>query len=63
MGVRYLRETAKLVDAGRMKPILDPHHNLDSVIDAYRAIEQRRAVGKVVIDIADSEVLRRSSLR
>ena len=21
MGVRYLRETAKLVDAGRMKPI------------------------------------------
>jgi hypothetical protein len=42
----------------------DPHrYNLDSVMDAYRAIEQRRAVGKVVIDIADSKVLRRSSLR
>jgi hypothetical protein len=37
-----------------MKPILDPHrYNLDSVMDAYRAIEQGRAVGKVMIDIAD----------
>ena len=49
-----LREMAKLVDADRMKPTLDPHrYNLDSVMDAYRAIEQRRAVGKVVIDIGD----------
>jgi NADPH:quinone reductase len=37
-----------------MKPILDPHrYNLASVMDAYRAIEQGRAVGKVMIDIAD----------
>ena len=49
-----LRETAKLVDAGRMKPILDSRrYNLDQVMDAYLAIDQRRAVGKVVIDIAD----------
>lgn len=49
-----LRETARLVDAGRMKPIRDSRrYNLDQVMDAYLAIEQRRAVGKVVIDIAD----------
>jgi NADPH2:quinone reductase len=49
-----LRETAKLVDADRMKPTLDPHrYNLDSVMDAYRAIEQRQTIGKVVIDIAN----------
>ncbi len=49
-----LRETAKLVDADRMKPTLDPHrYNLELVMDAYRAIEQRQAVGKVVIDIAN----------
>ena len=49
-----LRETAKLVDAGQMKTILDPsRYKLDSVMDAYLAIDQRRAVGKVVIDIAD----------
>ncbi len=51
---QILNETAKLVDAGRMKPNLDPHrYNLNSVEDAYLAIEQRRTVGKVVIDIAD----------
>ncbi len=51
---QILNETAKLVDAGRMKPNLDLHrYNLNSVEDAYLAIEQRRTVGKVVIDIAD----------
>ena len=51
---KILRETAMLVDAGRMKPNLDPRrYDLDHVMDAYLAIEQRLAVGKVVIDIAD----------
>jgi NADPH2:quinone reductase len=48
-----LRATAELVDAGRMKPILDPRrYGLDTVMDAYHEIEQRRAAGKVVIDVA-----------
>jgi len=51
-----LRETAKLVDAGQMKPILDSRcYNLDREIGIHHLIEieQRRAAGKVVIDIAD----------
>ena len=46
-----LRETAKLVDAGRVKPNLDPgRYCLDSVMDAYLAIEQREAVELRVVD-------------
>jgi NADPH:quinone reductase-like Zn-dependent oxidoreductase len=49
-----LREAAKLVDTGQVKPMLDPHrYSLGSVADAYLAIEQRRSAGKVVIDIAN----------
>lgn len=48
-----LREAAKLVDAGRIRPRLDPRRfGLDSVLEAYRAIEERSATGKVIVDVA-----------
>lgn len=47
-----LREATRLADAGQIKPILDPHHfNLESVADAYLAVEKGSVTGKVVIEI------------
>ncbi len=48
-----LRKAAKLAEAGKIKPRLDPRRfGLDSILDAYHAIEDRSADGKIVIDIA-----------
>lgn len=48
-----LREVASLVDAGRLRPLLDPHRfTLDRLAEAHAHAESGRAVGKVVVDIA-----------
>jgi NADPH2:quinone reductase len=50
---QILREATRLSQAGKIAPRLDPRrYTLDSVTDAHRAIEDRSAVGKIVIDIA-----------
>jgi NADPH2:quinone reductase len=47
-----LREAAKLAEAGKVAPILDPHRfQLAQVADAHAAIENRIAAGKIVVDI------------
>jgi NADPH:quinone reductase-like Zn-dependent oxidoreductase len=47
-----LRHAARLVEAGRVKPHLDPRHfTLESVGEAYTAITQRTAHGRLVVDI------------
>jgi NADPH2:quinone reductase len=47
-----LREAARLVQAGQIRPKLDEQHFAFSSIDAaYQRVAQGRAVGKVVIDI------------
>lgn len=49
-----LREATRLVEAGQIKPLLDPRRfTLDSTAEAHRLIENRGANGKIVIDIAD----------
>jgi NADPH:quinone reductase-like Zn-dependent oxidoreductase len=49
-----LREATRLVEAGNIKPRVDPRHfNLESAADAHRAVEQQASFGKVVIDVAD----------
>ena len=49
-----LREAARLVEAGKVRPLVDPRRfTLDSVEEAYRRIENREATGKLVIEIAD----------
>jgi len=50
---QILREATRLSQAGKIAPRLDPRrYTLDSVTDAHRAIEDRSATGKIVIDIA-----------
>jgi NADPH2:quinone reductase len=47
-----LREAARLVDAGKLRPLVDPRHfNMDTVEQAYAAIEQGTARSKIVVEI------------
>lgn len=49
-----LRAATKLADAGKLAPWIDPgRFSLDTVADAHHAIEQKKAAGKVIVDIAD----------
>ncbi|MFF5124906.1 zinc-binding dehydrogenase [Dactylosporangium aurantiacum] len=49
-----LREVADLVDAGALKPLLDPRRfTLATVADAHAAVESGAATGKVVIDVEE----------
>jgi len=46
-----LREAAKLAEAGKVAPILDPHRfQFAQVADAHAGIENRIAAGKIVVD-------------
>lgn len=47
-----LREATKLVEAGKVMPLVDPRRfTLASVGDAYQAIKERGARGKLVVEI------------
>jgi NADPH2:quinone reductase len=47
-----MRAATKLAEAGKLKPRLDPRRfTFETVDEAYLALEQRGATGKVVIDI------------
>lgn len=47
-----LRRAAQLVDAGQLRPYVDPQRfQLATVADAHRRLEAGQAVGKLVIDI------------
>jgi NADPH:quinone reductase-like Zn-dependent oxidoreductase len=49
-----LREATRLVEAGKLRPHLDPRRfGLSDVADAHAAIEDRSAHGKIVIDVDD----------
>ncbi|HTI01358.1 MAG TPA: zinc-binding dehydrogenase [Acidisoma sp.] len=51
---RILRSLARLVDAGRVRPLIDANHfTLATAPDAHRRIESGKATGKIVIDIAE----------
>jgi len=48
-----LAELAGLVDAGAVRPLIDPiRFTLETAADAHRHLESGKAIGKVVIDIA-----------
>lgn len=50
-----LRNATRLVEAGRVRPHLDPRRfTLDSVGDAYDALTRRTADGKLVVDIVEA---------
>jgi NADPH2:quinone reductase len=47
-----LREASKLIENGKLKPQVDPeNYTLETIADAYQALEQSKAKGKVVISI------------
>jgi NADPH:quinone reductase len=49
---RILRSLAEMVDAGKLKPLLDDsHYTLETAPEAHRRLESGKAHGKVVIDI------------
>jgi len=49
-----LKEATRLVEAGKLRPRLDPRRfALANVGEAHAAVEDRSAVGKIVVDIAE----------
>jgi NADPH:quinone reductase-like Zn-dependent oxidoreductase len=49
-----LAEAARLVEAGKLMPQVDPRQfTLETILDAYGAMRSRTARGKLVIDIAN----------
>jgi NADPH2:quinone reductase len=48
-----LAAATRLVEAGKLLPDLDPHRfTIETVSDAYRALKQGEARGKLVVDVA-----------
>lgn len=48
-----LSKIAKIVDEGKLKPMIDSHHfTLESVADAHSFLESGKAQGKIVLSIA-----------
>ena len=47
-----LREAAKLIEAGQIVTRIDPRHfALDTILDAYQALKDKTAAGRVVVDV------------
>jgi NADPH:quinone reductase-like Zn-dependent oxidoreductase len=44
----------ELVEAGKVKPVIDRHYPLSEVPEAFRYLEKKHAHGKVVITVEDS---------
>lgn len=48
-----LREATALIESGKLKPLMNPNrYTMETISDAYDAIENKTAKGKIVIDIA-----------
>jgi NADPH:quinone reductase-like Zn-dependent oxidoreductase len=49
-----MRKATRLAEAGQLRPRLDPRRfTLSAVADAHTTIEDRSAIGKIVVDIGD----------
>jgi len=47
-----LTQIARIVDEGKLKPLVDPHHfSLATIADAHTLLESGKAHGKVVVSI------------
>jgi NADPH:quinone reductase len=47
-----LKETAKLIEEGKLKPLIDPREfTLDNAMEAHKAVSDGSAIGKIVVDI------------
>ncbi|EEY58500.1 alcohol dehydrogenase, putative [Phytophthora infestans T30-4] len=48
----YLLELKKLIEAGKVKTIIDSVHSLENVMEAFKVQMSSRARGKIIIEIA-----------
>jgi len=48
----YLLELKKLIEAGKVKTIIDSVHPLENVMEAFKVQMSSRARGKIIIEIA-----------
>ena len=49
-----MREATRLVESGKLTPLVDEHRfTLETAVDAHRLVESGKALGKVVVDVAD----------
>jgi NADPH:quinone reductase-like Zn-dependent oxidoreductase len=49
---KILREATTMIEAGKLTPLMDPtHFTMDTVEEAYAALENRTGKGKIVLDI------------
>lgn len=49
-----MREATALIEAGELTPLIDPHHyTMDTAEDAYAALENRTAKGKIIVEIGE----------
>ncbi|MTH15414.1 zinc-dependent alcohol dehydrogenase family protein [Flavobacterium sp. LC2016-01] len=47
-----LKETTKLIEEGKLKPLIDPRKfTLDNAMEAHKAVSDNSAIGKIVVDI------------
>lgn len=47
-----LKETTKLIEEGKLKPLIDPRtFTLDNAMEAHKAVSDNSAIGKIVVDI------------
>lgn len=52
MASDFLKIATRLVEEGKLRPIVDPRHfTLDQAIEAHDAVQDRSANIKVVIDV------------
>lgn len=47
-----MHEATAMIEAGKLKPIIDPTtYTFENIEDAYRAVEERKAKGKVIVAV------------